>query len=676
MEKLLFGAAYYEEYLPYDRLKEDIEMMKKANINVVRIAESTWSTCEPQPGIFDFSHVIRVLDAMEEANISVIVGTPTYAVPTWMVKKHPDILAVTKSGKGVYGARQIMDITNPTYLFYAKRVIEKLMEVCAHRNCVIGYQLDNETKYYDTSGENVQLGFLKYLKDKFHGDLDALNAAFGLDYWSNRINAWEDFPDVRGTINGSLGAEFSKYQRTLVTQFFAWQADIVNQYKRKDQFLTQNFDFEWRGHSYGIQPFVDVNKAAECMTIAGVDIYHPSQDALTGIEIAFGGSVARSIKKGNYLLLETQAQGFPGWLPYHGQLLQQAYSHIASGANSVMYWHWHSLHNAIETYWKGLLSHDFKENDTYLEAQKIGTEFATIGEELVDLKKENEVAMLVSTVALQSLEWFPIDSSPASAGSIKYNDIVRYVYDGLYKNNIECDFIWENDTNLKETLKQYKLICVPALYAVSEEVLNVLKEYVAEGGHIFMTFKSAFADENIKVYAQEQPHLLTDVFGITYNQFTISTRVKLKSESIIATDKTISSFMELVKADHAKVLATYDHESFSGYAALTQNQYEQGLATYLACMVSTEALEEILVETAKKAKVFVSNQRFPIIVKKGKNKKNKKLIYYFNYSKEERLILFEGEDGIELREQKQIQKKEYITLHPWDVKIIAENKKF
>lgn len=86
MERLLYGAAYYEEYLPVDRLEKDVEMMKAAGINVVRIAESTWSTCEPQDGVFDFSHVERVLDAMEQAGISVIIGTPTYAVPTWMVK--------------------------------------------------------------------------------------------------------------------------------------------------------------------------------------------------------------------------------------------------------------------------------------------------------------------------------------------------------------------------------------------------------------------------------------------------------------------------------------------------------------------------------------------------------------------------------------------------------------
>ena len=28
MKELLFGAAYYDEYMPYDRLEKDIAMMK------------------------------------------------------------------------------------------------------------------------------------------------------------------------------------------------------------------------------------------------------------------------------------------------------------------------------------------------------------------------------------------------------------------------------------------------------------------------------------------------------------------------------------------------------------------------------------------------------------------------------------------------------------------------
>ena len=95
MEKLYYGVAYYDEYMPHERLEKDVAMMRDAGINVVRIAESTWSTLEPQSGVFDFTHIDRVLAAMHAAGIAVIVGTPTYAVPTWLVKAHPEVLATT-----------------------------------------------------------------------------------------------------------------------------------------------------------------------------------------------------------------------------------------------------------------------------------------------------------------------------------------------------------------------------------------------------------------------------------------------------------------------------------------------------------------------------------------------------------------------------------------------------
>ncbi len=85
MNKLLYGVAYYDEYMPYDRLAKDVEMMKTAGINQCG-SQSPPGVPANRRRVFDFSHVIRVLDAMEEAGINVIIGTPTYAVPTWMVK--------------------------------------------------------------------------------------------------------------------------------------------------------------------------------------------------------------------------------------------------------------------------------------------------------------------------------------------------------------------------------------------------------------------------------------------------------------------------------------------------------------------------------------------------------------------------------------------------------------
>lgn len=677
MKELLYGAAYYDEYMPYDRLDKDVEMMKKAGINTVRIAESTWSTCEPQPGVFDFSHVERVMDAMEEAGINVIIGTPTYAVPTWMVKAHPDVLAETVRGRGIYGARQIMDITHPVYLFYAERVIRELMKLTAHRKCVIGFQLDNETKYYGTAGKNVQEQFVKYIREKFHDDLDALNYEFGLDYWSNRINAWEDFPDVRGTINGSLGAEFEKFQRTLVDKFLGWQADIVNEYRREDQFVTHNLDFEWRGYSYGIQPYVNHLHASQCLTIAGTDIYHPTQDDLTGVEIAFGGDLIRSLKQDNYLVIETEAQGFPGWTPYKGQLRLQAYSHLASGANSVMYWHWHSIHNACETYWKGILSHDFQENATYREACIIGNEFARLGKHLVNLKKKNEVAVLVSNEALTALNWFRIqEQAPgADAKSIYYNDVMRWMYDTLYHMNIECDFIWPESENLE----QYKAIVVPALYAAPDELLIRLKQYVENGGTLIASFKTAFANENVKVSHQVQPHILSNCFGVHYDQFTFPKNVGLTGEVIPEkpdqkgnAHPAANVFMELLVSEGAEVLASYEHYNWKDYAAITRNHYGKGQAVYIGCMTDEETLKSVYKAVLPEADVEIPEYHYPIIVRKGLNDLGKTVCYFLNYSGMELEMPYDYKNGIELLENTAVENGTALQMPAWGVKIVEE----
>ena len=677
MKELLYGAAYYDEYMPYDRLDKDVEMMKKAGINTVRIAESTWSTCEPQPGVFDFSHVERVMDAMEEAGINVIIGTPTYAVPTWMVKAHPDVLAETVRGRGIYGARQIMDITHPVYLFYAERVIRELMKLTAHRKCVIGFQLDNETKYYGTAGKNVQEQFVKYIREKFHDDLDALNYEFGLDYWSNRINAWEDFPDVRGTINGSLGAEFEKFQRTLVDKFLGWQADIVNEYRREDQFVTHNLDFEWRGYSYGIQPYVNHFHASQCLTIAGTDIYHPTQDDLTGVEIAFGGDLIRSLKQDNYLVIETEAQGFPGWTPYKGQLRLQAYSHLASGANSVMYWHWHSIHNACETYWKGILSHDFQENATYREACIIGNEFARLGKHLVNLKKKNEVAVLVSNEALTALNWFRIqEQAPgADAKSIYYNDVMRWMYDTLYHMNVECDFIWPESENLE----QYKAIVVPALYAAPDELLIRLKQYVENGGTLIASFKTAFANENVKVSHQVQPHILSNCFGVHYDQFTFPKNVGLTGEVIPEkpdqkgnAHPAANVFMELLVSEGAEVLASYEHYNWKDYAAITRNHYGKGQAVYIGCMTDEETLKSVYKAVLPEADVEIPEYHYPIIVRKGLNDLGKTVCYFLNYSGMELEMPYDYKNGIELLENTAVENGTALQMPAWGVKIVEE----
>lgn len=662
-EKLYYGAAYYDEYMPYDRIETDMEMMERAGMNVIRIAESTWSTWEPQEGQFDFTHLHRMLDAAERHHIAVIVGTPTYAIPSWLAKKADDILIVSHDGPQIYGRRQIMDITNPIYLQHAQILIEKLMEEVKGKAHVIGFQLDNETKHYDTCGPRVQQMFVEYLKEQFP-DIQEFNHEFGLDYWSNRVDNWDDFPDVRGTINQSLAAEFSRFQRILVTDFLAWQAQIVSKYKRPDQFITQNFDYEWHDYSFGLQPFVNQFDAAKCMTVAGCDIYHPSQDDLTGFEIALCGNIARALKRDNYLILETEAQGNQSWLPYPGQLRLQAYSHIANGSNSVMYWHWHSIHNAIESYWKGVLSHDLAENETYRDCCVIGQEWKRIGSHLKNLKKTNKVAVMADNDSLTALINFPTQTRSYD----RYNVILRWVTKVLFEMNIEFDVIPADE----QLLSEYTCIIVPALYTAKESLLQAMDSYVEQGGNLIMTFKSAFSDEHLKIYSDTQPHILHRTLGIHYDQFTYP-----KDVTVTYNNETsdASEWMELVVCDTAKPLAFYGHKVWNRYAAITENTYGKGHTLYLASLFGENTLTEVFAHFFKTISLMEEEKLpfdvcYPIIVKQGINDDGHHLMYYLNYSDREQKVRNIAGPARELLLEQEIPQNGLLTIAPWGVAIL------
>ncbi len=623
MNDIIFGVAYYEEYLPCDRLEEDMERIAAAGLNTVRIAESTWCTLEPEPGRYDFSHVDRVIAAAARRGLDVIVGTPTYAIPPWLARLDPEVLAWTKDGRRRFGPRQNMDITNPTYLRYAERVIRALVSHTAACPNVIGYQIDNETKHYGTAGPRVVARFRQWLKERF-GTVEKVNAAFGLNHWSNAAASFEELPDPSGTVNGSYACAFARFQRELAAEFLLWQSALVSEYKRPEQFITQNFDYEWRsfgppgqqdGYSWGVQPDICHYDAARAVTLVGTDIYCFTQDRLTGMEIAFGGDLMRPLKHAPYLVLESQAQAFRDWLPYPGQLRQMAFSHLASGARGLLYWGWSSIHNGLESYWKGLLSHDFEPNPTSREAAALGAELKRLAPRLAGMEKKNRAALVVSTEALSALNWFPTDKD------LSYNDIVLWLYRAMYELNLECDVIFDRETDWSP----YRLLLFPALYSVSEELAGRVRSFVADGGTVFATFRSFFADENLKIFHDPQPHGLTDCFGMTYNQYT-------RPAGVTVDGAPAQYWMELLKPDEAEILASYRHPYWGQYAALTRNRYGRGQAWYLGTMLPCEALKPYLRRAARDAGLEPPPCEFPLILRTGVDREGRTLRYLFHYA--------------------------------------------
>jgi beta-galactosidase len=664
MDTVLYGVAYYPEYMPYDRLDQDVQLMQKAGITVARIGESSWGLWEPQDGKFAFAWMDRVVDKLHAAGIRIIIGTPTYSIPAWMYKEHPEIVVTRLGGQNLYyGLRQNTDLLNPTYRFYCERVIRKILEHYRNNPAIIGFQIDNETSSAGAANHDVQVGFEEYLKAKFH-TVDELNKVWGLNYWGQRLNDWTELPPRDGIINPGWKLEWERYLQGLTTDFLAWQASIVNEYKRPNQFIT---------HDFAGPPRPEVNEldVSRSLDIAAANPYHDTQDGFDGEASSRVGDYMRSLKNTNYLITETNAEAI-GWdskdqyPPYDGQLRLDVYTHAASGANMVEYWHWHSIHYGQETYWKGVLGHDLEPGRTYEEVSRTAHELQRIGPEIVDLQRKNQVAILHSDDSYYGIEFMKFSDR------VNYRTIEQQMYRLLYRANIGVDFVFPEGTNLSN----YKVILVPPLYVASDAVLRKLVEYVRGGGNLVVAFKSGFCNEYSTVRWEMAPGPLREAAGIHYQEFSsLAQHLALKDDPFHAgDDNRVTTWAEMLILDTAKALAYYDHPFFGKYPALTENAFGKGTLTYEGTVLSDKLQSEVLLAVLQKAGLTGPDQNLPapVRVKHGVNRKGKTLHYYLNYSSEPQRFAYEYGTGSEIFQQIAVSHGQSITLKAWDATIIEE----
>ena len=136
-------------------LTEDVRLMKEAGY----LRSYAWANqpgaCSSRGGEFEFEWMDRILDGLHEAGINVDPGyTNLFDTGLVMAQTSGGSVDYEEGRKANYGIRQNMDITNPTFLFYAERIIRKMMEHYATHPAIIGYQVDNETTSYGVNNDD------------------------------------------------------------------------------------------------------------------------------------------------------------------------------------------------------------------------------------------------------------------------------------------------------------------------------------------------------------------------------------------------------------------------------------------------------------------------------------------------------------------------------------------
>ncbi len=270
--RVLFGAAYYHEYQPHDRLRTDLDLMAQARFTVIRVGESVWSTWEPDNGRFDLDWVLPVLDGARERGISVVLRTPTYPVPPWLSRQYPEIAAEHATGQRLgWGARQEADFTHPAFRFHAERVTREILARHASHPAVIGFQVDNEPGLRLPHNRGLFQRFVDHLRERY-GTVEALNREWGLVYWSHLLSTWADLWTPDHNAQPQYDLAWRAFQARQTTEFVAWQAGIVREHARPDQFVTTCL--AW-GH-----PALDDHELTEALDVTAGNPYYDMQDGL------------------------------------------------------------------------------------------------------------------------------------------------------------------------------------------------------------------------------------------------------------------------------------------------------------------------------------------------------------------------------------------------------------
>jgi beta-galactosidase len=214
------------------------------------------------------------------------------------------------------------------------------------------------------------------------------------------------------------------------------------------------------------------------------------------------------------------------------------------------------------------------------------------------------------------------------------------------------------------------------LYVASDALLNKISEFVRNGGHVIMSVKSGFCDENSVVRHIKAPGPLREACGFYYQEFSRVNSLTLRDDPFKVGDEKnrVKDWIEFIIPETARPLAMYDDPFFGKYPAITENKFGKGSFIYEGCLLTDEIQSKIISNKALEIGLIDGDKQltYPIVVKYGTNDQGKTIRYYLNYSNREQSVIYNFNKGVDLFTNRILKKGDSFLLKPWDLLIVEE----
>ncbi len=590
-----FGCSYYPEMWNPDLWLRDLKQMKELGIDLVRMGEFAWGKFEPADGEFRFDGYRRMLDLCHSFGIQVMLGTPTAAPPRWLTARYPEILKIRKDGtRPAQGYRRQFCPSSELYRQYARRIVSRMGEAFRDHPAVVCWQVDNEIAAEAETGycccPRCRNAFREYLRKRY-GTTQKLNEAWNGSFWSADVSDWDEITLPLFEERISMRLDFARFMSSSFCSMAHEHYEILKNINPSWR-ITTNM---WTSFSPDVAPAELFEKFDD----ASCDTYVNDRDI--GSFRAFW-DYYRSVtgRRQPFTVAETGARNPVTAEPGTMRALRPwMWDMIGRGADRIIYFHWRQFLMGEENSpsilpWSGVPGEVFsllKQNREELDS--LGIDFSSLP--LPDAK----VAILHDTMSA-----FLYRCRHRDAALFRQTIETHAALTGL---GIHPDVLPVKE---KMDFSPYRLLILPRMEHLSEELIGQLKEFVRGGGALLAQLRLNAVDEFGKFRQQLAPAGMTDLFGLQINE---SSRLLAYAHPVEFCTGTLPpvpqnemetafgehpvhavDLMEKIEPLTCESMQNFTNGRFSGSPLLSINRFGKGMAFYQATMLFEPDLRLVL----------------------------------------------------------------------------------
>ncbi len=582
IETPFLGAAYYPEDWDESEIPRDIAKMKEAGIRCVRIGEFAWAKMEPKPGQYDFAWLHRVVDALHEAGIFVILGTPTACPPSWFIREYPEAVRTDIRGRRCQvGTRRHCCSSSPVYLAECRRIVTRLAAEFGRDEAVVGWQIDNELYGGDFALQCTCRACMKRFHDslrKRYGTVEEFNRRLDMNIFSQMYESFEDVQCPVETWNGpQLHFEWELAKEQAEIDFIAMQAEILKRYVDApvgtDLMPLGNMDLEAIARHLDVVQFNHYNRP----------------DNL--IEAAFWFDHFRTLLDRPYWNTETSTtwpggikMGFP--LPPEGFCRVNTWLAVALGGECAMYWLWRQHWAGHELMHGSVLSPSGRPVYSFGEVQRCAEEFRAAADFVNGTKVATDVALHFTATNAMLFAYQKI------VRDTNYAADVIHIHTALTKRGIRPDVI-----GASHTLAPYKVLFSPLMMTMEDgDLPRRIREWVADGGVWVVGPMSDVRNDIGAHYTNREMGFVEDMLGIELTYLVPTDGTDLSAAWSDGTPLTARRLAECytTRSENALAAVTGGHSALVGKTLVAQFSYGHGRVILVGTLLEGDDLARII----------------------------------------------------------------------------------